>query len=79
MNNSNVAITVKYGVESIQKLFPSPVTVAQLKASTSVRAALGYGDNVNVVLDGVVLSDNTEIPNGTTVTIETRCNSKAGL
>ncbi len=71
-------ITIKFGaVDATTLSYDVPVTVATLKACRRARAALGYGDNVRVLLDGTELSDATQVPNGSTVIVETKVNSKA--
>lgn len=70
-------ITVKYGCDQISKSFDAAPTVAELKENDSLQAALGYGDNVRVLMNGVALSDGTTIPSGAVVTIETAANEKA--
>lgn len=70
-------INVKFGIDNITKSYTVPVTVATLRDDASLKAALGYGDNVKFLLDGVELSDSTPIPAGSVINVETRCNSKA--
>jgi len=70
-------VTIRYGIESLTKTFTIPVKISDLRNNDDIRAALGYGDNVRFLIDGVEQSDNTIVPNGATVSVETVCNSKA--
>lgn len=72
-------VTVKYGLDNIQKTYDVPVTIGQLRADRSVKAGLGYGDNVRFLLNGVELGDDAVVPNGATVVVETKANTKAVL
>jgi len=72
-------VTVKYGVESFTKNYESTPTFGQLASDASIKAVLGFGDNVRTLLDGVEQPFANLVPNGATVRIETRANSKAGL
>jgi hypothetical protein len=70
-------ITIRYGVDSIQKTFEIPVTIGQLRRNTEIRAALGYGDNIKLLMNGVEMPDTAIVPNEGVVVIETRANAKA--
>jgi hypothetical protein len=72
-----IIITIKYGLDSISKTFTQPVYVRDIKANASVRAALGFGDNIRVLMNGVELPDGAQLSNGSLVIIETACNTKA--
>lgn len=70
-------VTIRYGIDSITKQFTVPVTIGSLKNDASVRAALGFGDNVKALINGVEMGDDVVVPNGATVVFETRANTKA--
>ena len=70
-------VTVRYGVDSITRTFDVPVTIRQLRQDANIRAALGYGDSVKYLINGVEMRDDVIVPNGTTVSVETSCNTKA--
>lgn len=70
-------VTVKYGVDSVDKSFTVPVTIGSLRRDGNLKATLGYGDNVRLLINGVELTDDVIVPNGATVVIETAANSKA--
>lgn len=70
-------VTVKYGLDSVTRSYDVPVFVSTLRADTALRAFLGYGDNVRFLMNGVELPDSATIANGSVITVETRCNTKA--
>lgn len=70
-------VTVRYGVDSINKTFEIPVTIGQLRRNAEIRAALGYGDNIKLLINGVEMPDDAVVPNDGTVVVETRSNAKA--
>lgn len=70
-------VTIKYGIESLDKSFTIPVTIRQLRTDANIKAVLGYGDNVRLLINGVEMPDDAVVPNGATVIVETRANQKA--
>jgi hypothetical protein len=70
-------ITVKYGVDSFTKQVEEGFTFGDLEASDSFKAALGFGDNVKALVDGIEQDKRTVIPAGATVRLETAANTKA--
>lgn len=71
-------ITVKYGIDQINKHVETEnVTISQLVDDYTIRAALGYGDNVRALINGVEQPGHAQVPDGATIVIETRANSKA--
>lgn len=70
-------ILVRFGINAAQKYSEYPMTVRQIKTDATLRAALGYGDNVRITMNGIALSDDAVIPAGSTVTVETLANQKA--
>lgn len=76
-NNSMKTIIVRYNVDSVTKQVDSGFTVGDLKESDTFRMALGFGDNMNVLISGVAQPDGLTIPDGSTLTIETAANEKA--
>jgi hypothetical protein len=46
-------------------------------ADPSNRLVLGYGDNVQGLMSGVVISGDTIIPDGATLNVENKANQKA--
>jgi hypothetical protein len=73
-----ISITIKYGVgDEITKAFEDGITVGQVMANQSVKIALGYGDNVRGLIDGVEQPSSMELSDGDVLNIETRANQKA--
>jgi hypothetical protein len=70
-------ITVRYGVDSVTKQVEDDFTFGDVQESDSLKAALGFGDNTKVLVDGIEQSSDTEIPDGATVRLETAANTKA--
>ena len=70
-------ITIRYGADRMQKTVECSATVADIKANSSIRAGLGFGDNIRVLHNGVALPNEAIVPNGADLVIETSCNSKA--
>lgn len=70
-------ITVVYSVDAEPYTQETPIKVADLRRNEDLRHSLGFGDNVNFLLNGVALPDEAIIPNGSTVTVETAANKKA--
>ncbi len=56
---------------------PEGTTIGQLIQDRELRITLGYGDNVRALVAGVEQSQQAIVPDGGTVVIETRANSKA--
>ena len=70
-------ITAKYGVDSINKQVDDDFTFGELQESDAFKAALGFGDNTKALVEGIEQSQQTVIPNGAVVRLETAANSKA--
>ena len=70
-------ITVKYGVDSINKQVEDDFTFADLQDSDTFKAALGFGDRTKALVEGIEQDRNTVIPSGATVRLETAANTKA--
>jgi hypothetical protein len=70
-------VVVRYGVDRCEKAVAYNTTFGQLKNNSSIRAALGYGDNIRMLVNGIAMADEAVVPNAAEVVIETACNSKA--
>jgi hypothetical protein len=70
-------IKVKYGSEEITKTYDNPPTVSTVLGSASVKAQLGFGDNVRALVNGVEQGNSSVLTDGVTVLIETKANTKA--
>jgi hypothetical protein len=71
------SITVKYGVDQITKQVEDGFTFGDLQDNDSIKAALGFGDNTKALVDGIEQGQETVIPAGATVRVETAANTKA--
>jgi hypothetical protein len=70
-------ITLKYG-SSIHTMTVSQNTnIGQALMDGTAKVILGYGDNVHGLIGGVAQTNDTIIPDGATVEIENKANSKA--
>jgi hypothetical protein len=72
-----ISYTVKYGVDSTTLSNQQPTNIGSVRQNPNLRALLGYGDNINLLINGVAMSDDTLIPDGATVVVETAANQKA--
>lgn len=71
-------IKVKYGIDEFDKSTSMEnVTIGQVVDDYEIKNALGYGDNVRVLIHGVEQPNAALVPDGATLVIETRANSKA--
>lgn len=68
---------VQYGTENYTKNSSTPMTVGQLKADATLKAMLGFGDNTRATINGVEQSNDTIVPDGATLVLETAANTKA--
>lgn len=72
------SVTIRYGAgDEMTKAFDDGATVRDVLTNTAVKAALGFGDNVRALIDGVEQTSDTELTDGDIITIETRANQKA--
>lgn len=69
---------VKFGMETADKTCATAPTVGQVKTDPNLKAQLGYGDNIRVLMNGTELNDGTTVQDGSTLVVETRANQKAG-
>lgn len=70
-------IRVRYGEEEFPKAFAEGTTFGDVVRDYTVKAALGFGDNVKVTMQGVEMPLEAQVPAGALVTVETRANTKA--
>jgi len=70
-------VTVRYGVETYDKEFAGSPTIAEVRSNTSLKAILGFSDNVRALINGVEQPDDVRVPEGSVVQLETRANQKA--
>jgi hypothetical protein len=76
-NGENMKYTVKYGVDSITKENQPSTTIGNIRENCDIAAALGFGDNINLLINGVAQEDGVLVPDGATVVVETAANQKA--
>ena len=69
--------TVKYGVDEVTRNPSTPPTIGDIRQDDNLQATLGYGDNINLLVNGVAQGDCTLVPDGAVVTVETAANQKA--
>lgn len=70
-------IKVKYGVDVEPLSGDSPFTIGALRRNENLKDVLGFGDNVNFLINGVTQPDDALVPNDATVVVETAANTKA--
>lgn len=70
-------INIKYGADQISKEYAQAPTVRALLSDSNIRAVLGFGDNVKVLVNGVEQATDSVLAGVCDVVIETKSNSKA--
>lgn len=70
-------VTVGFGMEEYTKTFDRAVTVGDVRRDINVKSALGFGDSVRVLMNGIALSDDAVVPSGARLQVETAANTKA--
>ena len=71
-------LTIKHGLSSARREYQYSPTVQDIKQDSSLRAELGYGDNIRVLINGAEQPNHITIPAGVSlVTVETAANQKA--
>lgn len=68
---------VVYNVDTESFESDRPITIGQIRRNEDLKATLRYGDNVNIMVNGVAQSDEAIVPNDAVVVIETAANKKA--
>lgn len=72
-------IIIRYGTETMSKSFTSTPTISQVIGSASVKAELGFGDNVKALVNGVEQENSALVEDGALIVLETKANQKAKL
>lgn len=70
-------ITIQYGTDKMHKYYDGGVNVGQVLSSASVKAELGFGDNVRALVNGVEQNASNPVEDGCVLLVETKANSKA--
>lgn len=65
------------GGNAVERQFPSGTTVGAIIGDRNVQAALGYGSNVQALIDRRVAGNQCQLYDDTTIEIETVANRKA--
>lgn len=78
-NNNMNKVTVKYNVDEVSRELNEGTTYRQVVSDANLKAVLGYGDNVRVLVNGVEQSMDAAVQNGVIIRIETAANSKAAV
>jgi hypothetical protein len=71
-----IQVNVRFG-ETISKSFPEGTTIGAVLSDRELKAVLGWGDNVRALVHGVEQPVTALAPDGATIVVETRANSKA--
>lgn len=71
-------ITTRYGATGEVTLdFPAGATVSSVIADNRVKVALGFGNNVQGIVDGQIQDPGNRLDDGDVLTVETKANAKA--
>jgi hypothetical protein len=68
---------VKYSVDVEPLESDQPITIASIRQNADLKHTLGFGDNINLYVNGVAMPNDAIVPNDATVVIETAANTKA--
>lgn len=72
-----ITVIVRFNSESFTRSYSNNATIADVLGDTELKMAAGWGDSVRALIAGVEQSTASILPEGETVVIETRSNSKA--
>ncbi len=72
-----IQVTVKFGSEAYTRSYSDGTTVGQVLNDVDLKAVSGWGDSVRGMVHGVEQPVNALAPDGGTVVVETRANTKA--
>lgn len=72
-----ITIRVRFGSDEVTRQYPQGTNIGTVLGDHDLRVVLGYGDNTRALVAGVEQSTTAIVPDGSTVVIETRANSKA--
>lgn len=72
------SVTIRYGSgNTLTKDFPEGTSVGCVLTNTAVKAALGYGNNVQGNVSGVPVPDSNTIYSGMTISVTDKACNKA--
>lgn len=72
-----MTITVRYGMDQQTIAVPMGTKFGDIRRNNDLRVSLGFGDNVKFLVNGVEMSPDATVANGTLITVETAANTKA--
>ena len=70
-------VTVKFGSDVYTRTYAEGTTCGQVLNDVDLKAVTGWGDNVRATVHGVEQPPNALAPDGGTISVETRANTKA--
>lgn len=70
-------VIVQFGTDTIPRTVSDDANIGSIVGDGNVKAQLGFGDNIRTLVCSVEQDSTTCVPNGSTIVIETRTNSKA--
>lgn len=70
-------VIVKFGTDTIPRNVPDDANIGSIVGDGNVKAQLGFGDNIRTLVCSVEQDSTAVVPNGSTIVVETRTNSKA--
>jgi hypothetical protein len=70
-------VTLKYGLNSLTKNVESGSTINDVVQDPDNQAGLGYGENVDTLVEGTVVEGFTSLAEGDTIELRTKANTKA--
>ena len=73
-----ITVTVKYGIgNEVIKEYEDGITIQDVLGDTDVRAQLGFGTNVNTLVNDEYADPSYELEDGDVLIIEQRASQKA--
>lgn len=73
-----MTVTIRFGpANELTREFARNTTVSTLLGDRGIQSALGFGSNVQAVIDGEVQNPASPLADGDVVLIETKANAKA--
>jgi len=72
-----IQVTVRFGSEVINRTYPEGTNIGAILSDRELKSVCGWGDNVRAMVHGVEQPVTALAPDGATIVVETRANSKA--
>ncbi len=72
-----IQVTVVFGSDRYTRSYATGTTVGQVLNDVDLKAVAGWGDNTRALVNGIEQPINALAPDGGTVVVETRANTKA--